>query len=80
METDKKLYMVYFRVPDDSGIALVVARNEREAFSCLKSAGYFNANPGVYELNHVKYLDPVCNPEYGLIIECYASGEEYIPE
>lgn len=66
------LFAISFFAQKNTGIALVVARNEKDAFSILTRYGRYNARPKFYILEAIKNLGTVAQ-----CIPCELLFEEY---
>lgn len=67
-------FALSFYALNESGIALVIAKNVAEAISHLQLSGKYNARPDVYEILKTRNIGQYCGPEYGLIVESYTNS------
>lgn len=66
------LYTISFTVEKESGIALVAAYDERNAFQILKNGG--SRNGGEYVLVQIRNLGMTANCSYGLLMESFVNA------
>ncbi len=73
MSENKNFYVISFSVAKDSGLALVVAENERSAIEHLRHSGKYNGC-SAYSIINTRCLGSYCGCEYGLIYESFSNA------
>lgn len=67
-------YVLSFMAVNDSGLAIVIASDENEAFQILKNQGEHNAQPGAYMLSSSVNLGQYEGGFMGLVFESYTNA------
>lgn len=69
-----KLYVISFTVLKESGIAIVTAKSDKQAFQILQNSGSYNFNNGeLYSLVQIRDIGMTANCNYGLLMETFAN-------
>lgn len=75
MDQCRYFYVLSFTARNSSGIAIVIASDEREAFMCLKNSGMYNGSPNEYTLNASRNVGHYDGSAYGLMLESYTNAK-----
>ena len=68
------LYVISFTVLKEAGLALVAAKNDKQAFQILQNSGSYNFNNGErYSLVQIRDIGMTANCQYGLLMETFAN-------
>ena len=70
----KYFFVLSFQVNTGTGLAIVIAGDEREAFQHLKSSGKYNCDPSQYVLNQAANVGGYCGCATGLVLETYTNA------
>ena len=74
MNQSVNLYTIAFTVGAESGLALVAANNERDAFQILQNGG--SRCHGHYKLTQIRCLGISSSCTYGLLMESFVNAME----
>lgn len=75
MNEKRYLFGLSFTVGSNTGIALVVASSERQAFQLLKNSGRYNCSPDKYTLIQSRNLGLSSCLPYELLFEEYTNAD-----
>lgn len=68
-------FLLSFTYGSESGLAIVIASSERQAFQCLKSQGRYSSAPALYSLVRVENVGAYYEGgAYGLMLESYTNA------
>ena len=70
----KYFFIISFIAEHQSGLAIVVASTEKQAFQDLKRGGMYNYNPGVYQLIKTECVGTYVGCVTGLLLESYTNA------
>lgn len=73
-ENIKYFYVLSFTALNQSGLAIILAYNETEAFSDLKREGRYNGTPEKYFLVQARNVGKYCGGAHGLMLESYTNA------
>lgn len=72
-----KLYVISFTVLKEAGLALVAAKNEKQAFQILQNSGSRNCHDGNhYTLIQIREIGMIAQCHYGLLMESFVNALE----
>ena len=71
-DATKYFFILSFTAANQSGVAIILAYSDKEAYSILKREGRYNGSPEKYKLVQIENVGRYCGCAHGLMIEHYA--------